>query len=55
MWWGIGGNLIIYVATLSGIDKSVLEAANLDDAKGFKWFWNQQELMEPMNGGFSLE
>lgn len=39
LWWGIGGNLIIYVAALSGIDKSVLEAANLDGAKGFKRFW----------------
>jgi multiple sugar transport system permease protein len=40
IWWGIGGNLIIYVAALSGIDKSVLEAADLDGAKGFKRFWN---------------
>lgn len=40
IWWGIGGNLIIYVAALSGIDKSVLEAADLDGAVGFKRFWN---------------
>lgn len=40
LWWGIGGNLIIYVAALSGIDKSVLEAADLDGAKGFNRFWN---------------
>lgn len=40
LWWGIGGNLIIYVAALSGIDKSVLEAADIDGAKGFKRFWN---------------
>ncbi len=39
LWWGIGGNLIIYVAALSGIDKSVLEAADLDGAKGLKRFW----------------
>lgn len=38
LWWGIGGNLIIYVAALSGIDRSVLEAADLDGAKGFKRF-----------------
>lgn len=40
IWWGIGGNLIIYVAALSGIDKSVLEAAELDGAKGMKKFWH---------------
>lgn len=40
LWWGIGGNLIIYVAALSGIDKSVLEAADLDGAKGFRRFWS---------------
>ncbi|NLK27267.1 MAG: sugar ABC transporter permease [Clostridiales bacterium] len=39
LWWGIGGNLIIYVAALSGIDKSVLEAADLDGARGLKRFW----------------
>jgi len=39
LWWGIGGNLIIYVAALSAIDKSVLEAANLDGARGLKRFW----------------
>ena len=36
LWWGIGGNLIIYVAALSGIDRSVLEAADLDGADGWK-------------------
>ena len=40
IWWGLGGNLIIYVAALSGIDKSVLEAADLDGATGFKRFWH---------------
>lgn len=39
IWWGIGGNLIIYVAALSGIDKSILEAADIDGAKGLKRFW----------------
>lgn len=38
IWWGIGGNLIIYVAALSGIDKSILEAADLDGASGWKRF-----------------
>ncbi|WP_342758827.1 sugar ABC transporter permease [Kineothrix sedimenti] len=36
IWWGIGGNLIIYVAALSGINKEVLEAADLDGASGWK-------------------
>ena len=40
LWWGLGGNLIIYVAALSGIDRSVIEAASLDGATGFKKFWN---------------
>ncbi len=39
LWWGIGGNLIIYVAALSGIEKSVLEAADLDGATGWKRFY----------------
>lgn len=39
IWWGIGGNLIIYVAALSGIDKSIQEAAALDGASGWKKFW----------------
>ncbi len=40
VWWGIGGNLIIYVAALVGIDASVLEAAALDGATGFRKFWH---------------
>lgn len=40
VWWGLGGNLIIYVAALSGIDRSILEAASLDGATGLKKFWN---------------
>ena len=39
VWWGLGGNLIIYVAALSGIDRSVIEAASLDGAQGLKKFW----------------
>ena len=40
IWWCLGGNLIIYVAALSGIDRSILEAAALDGAAGLKKFWN---------------
>ena len=39
VWWGLGGNLIIYVAALAGIDRSILEAASLDGATGLKKFW----------------
>ena len=38
VWWGLGGNLIIYVAALSGIDRAVIEAASLDGATGLKKF-----------------
>ncbi len=38
IWWGLGGNLIIYIAALSGIDKSILEAADLDGAGGWQRF-----------------
>jgi multiple sugar transport system permease protein len=39
LWWGIGGNMIIYIAALSGIDKSILESAQLDGATGAKGFF----------------
>lgn len=35
VWWGLGGNLIIYIAALAGIDKSIKEAAALDGAGGW--------------------
>ena len=40
LWWGLGGNLIIYIAALSGVDRSILEAASLDGASGWKKFWH---------------
>ena len=40
LWWGLGGNLIIYIAALSGIDRSILEAAALDGASGWNKFWH---------------
>lgn len=39
LWWGIGINMIIYIAALSGVDKSVLEASEIDGASGMKRFW----------------
>jgi multiple sugar transport system permease protein len=38
LWWVIGGNLIIYIAAFSGVDKSVLESAEIDGAGGFTRF-----------------
>lgn len=39
IWWCLGANLIIYIAALAGIDRSIKEAAALDGAKGFTYFW----------------
>ena len=39
LWWGIGGNMIIYVAALNGVDQAVLEAGAMDGAVGIKKFW----------------
>ena len=38
LWWGIGGNLLIYIAALGGVDKEQLEAASLDGSVGFHRF-----------------
>lgn len=32
LWWCIGSNMIIYIAALAGVDKSVLESADIDGA-----------------------
>jgi multiple sugar transport system permease protein len=45
LWWVIGGNLIIYIAALSGVDKSVLESAEIDGAGSFVRFFR---IMLPM-------
>lgn len=39
IWWGIGGNLIIYRAALSSISKDVFEAADIDGAGPVKKFF----------------
>ena len=36
IWWIVGQNMVIYVAALSGIDKSILESAEIDGASGIK-------------------
>jgi len=39
LWWVIGGNMIIYIAALGGVDKEILEAGSVDGANGFKKFF----------------
>lgn len=36
----VGTSMIIYLAGLQGMDQSVVEAASLDGASGWKMFWN---------------
>ncbi len=38
VWWFIGGNMIIYLAALSGIDQTLYEAAKVDGAGFIKQF-----------------
>ena len=38
LWWGIGGNMLIYIAALSGVDSAILEAAAVDGSTGFHRF-----------------
>ena len=38
LWWGIGANLLIYIAALGGVDKTILEAASVDGSTGFHRF-----------------
>lgn len=32
IWWGIGGNMVIYTAAIAGVDKELYEAASIDGA-----------------------
>ncbi|MCL2249091.1 MAG: sugar ABC transporter permease [Oscillospiraceae bacterium] len=38
LWWGIGANMLIYIAALGGVDKGILEAASVDGSTGFHRF-----------------
>ena len=38
--WGIGGNVVIFLAALQGVPKTLYEAADLDGANGSQQFWN---------------
>lgn len=39
IWWGVGGNMVIYRAALSGISKDLYEAADIDGATSIKKFF----------------
>ena len=32
IWWGIGGNMVIYIAAIAGVDKELYEAGSIDGA-----------------------
>jgi len=38
LWWGIGANMLIYIAALGGVDQEILEAASVDGSVGFHRF-----------------
>ena len=39
VWWGAGGNMLIYLAGLKNIPRQLLEAAEIDGASPIKRFW----------------
>lgn len=39
IWWGAGGNMLVYLAALKGVPKELLEASELDGAVGLRRFW----------------
>lgn len=39
IWWGAGGNMLVYLAALKGVPKELHEAAELDGAVGLLRFW----------------
>lgn len=39
IWWGAGGNMLVYLAALKGVPKELNEAAELDGAVGLRRFW----------------
>lgn len=38
--WGVGGNVVIFLAALQGVPRSLYEAAKIDGATGARSFWN---------------
>jgi multiple sugar transport system permease protein len=40
VWWGAGGNMLIYLAGIKSVPKEILEAAALDGARPVQRFWH---------------
>jgi multiple sugar transport system permease protein len=40
IWWGAGGNMILYLAGLNNIPDDYMEAAQIDGANAWKRFWH---------------
>lgn len=40
IWWGIGGGMLIYLAGLQGVDKTLYEAAKIDGAGAPRLLWH---------------
>ncbi|MNU61024.1 Lactose transport system permease protein LacF [compost metagenome] len=40
IWWGLGNNMVIFLAGLQGIPRTYYEAADIDGASRFKKFWH---------------
>lgn len=40
IWWGVGGNMIIYMAAIAGIPMELYEAAKTDGAGKIRLFWH---------------
>lgn len=38
VWWGIGGNMVIYIAAIAGVDRGLYEAAEIDGAGSWAKF-----------------
>ena len=38
IWWGVGGNMLVYLAALKGVPKELNEAAALDGSEGLSRF-----------------
>lgn len=39
IWWGAGGNMLIYLAALKAVPRELLEAASLDGTTAWRRFW----------------
>lgn len=39
IWWGAGGNMLIYLAGLKAVPRELLEAASIDGATPWQRFW----------------